>query len=102
MADFFFSSSPLLLLSSQEALAGLEEVKDLEHVEVLKRKFEDFQKDLVANEARLDNITALARGMIAEGHSDADEIQRQVEVGGRGFIYGHTHLPHHGCDFIFM
>ena len=68
-------------------------------MEVLKRKFDDFQKDLAANEARLDTITALAQGMIAEGHSDADEIQRQAEVGGWGFIYGHTHLPHQACDF---
>lgn len=68
----------------------------MEHVEVLKRKFDDFQKDLAANEARLDNIMALAQGLIAEGHSDAEEIQRQAEVGGWGFLVttptNHTHL----------
>ena len=68
-------------LNDREALAGAEEsAKDLEHVEALKKKFDDFQKDVVGNEARLDNINSLAHGMIDEGHFDADEIQGLVEV----------------------
>ena len=68
-------------LNDREALAGAEEsAKDLEHVEALKKKFDDFQKDVAANEARLDNVNTLAHGMIDEGHFDADEIQGLVEV----------------------
>ena len=54
----------------------------MEHVEVLTKKHDDFQKDMAANEVRLDTINTLAQTMIDEGHSDADEIQRLTEVGG--------------------
>ena len=71
------------LLLPQESLAsGEESIKDLEHVEVLTKKHDDFQKDVAANEVRLDTINTLAQTMIDEGHSDADEIQRLTEVGG--------------------
>jgi len=69
-------------LSDKEALASAEEsAKDLEHVEALKKKSDDFQKDVVANEARLDSINTMAQEMIDEGHFDAEEIQGLVEVG---------------------
>ena len=54
--------------------------KDLEHVEAVMKKFDDSQKDLAANEARLDGINTMAQAMIDEGHSDADEIQGLAEV----------------------
>ena len=44
------------------------------------KKFDDSQKDLAANEARLDSINTMAQAMIDEGHSDADEIQGLTEV----------------------
>jgi len=50
-------------------------------VEALKKKSDDFQKDVVANEARLDSINTMAQEMIDEGHFDAEEIQGLVEVG---------------------
>lgn len=69
-------------LSDKEALASAEEsAKDLEHVEALRKKSDDFQKDVVANEARLDSINTMAQEMIDEGHFDAEEIQGLVEVG---------------------
>ncbi len=56
-------------------------MKDLEHVETLRKKFDDFEKDLSANEAWLDRINSMAQTMIEEGHTDADEIQTLAEVG---------------------
>jgi len=54
--------------------------KDLEHVEVLQAKFIDLQKDLLANEVRLNNVSEMAEVMIKEGHPDTDTIQHEVEV----------------------
>ena len=67
---------------SQESLASAEEqIKDLEHAEVLAKKHEDFQKDVAANEVRLEAINSQAQAMVDEGHSEGDEIQRLTEVG---------------------
>ena len=68
-------------INDKEALASAEESsKDLDHVEMLMKKFEDFQKDIQTNEARLEHIEDLAQEMIEAGHPDADEIQRLCEV----------------------
>eukprot|EP00117_Sycon_ciliatum_P010415 scpid4432/ scgid12327/ Spectrin alpha chain, brain; Alpha-II spectrin; Fodrin alpha chain; Spectrin, non-erythroid alpha chain len=63
-------------ISDKEAVASSDELgKDLEHVEVLIKKFDDFQKDLAANESRVHAVNRLAKQLIEEGHSDADDIQ---------------------------
>ena len=68
-------------INDKEALASAEEPsKDLDHVEMLMKKFKDFQKDIETNEARLEHIDDLAQEMIDAGHPDADEIQRLCEV----------------------
>ena len=68
-------------INDKEALASAEDPsKDLDHVEMLMKKFEDFQKDIATNEARLEHIEDLAQEMIDAGHPDADEIQRLCEV----------------------
>lgn len=68
-------------ISDKEALASGEEMgKDLEHVQALLKKGEDFEKDVEGNEARLDSINKMGEDLIEEGHSDADEIQRLCEV----------------------
>lgn len=68
-------------INDKEALASAEEPsKDLDHVEMLMKKFDDFQKDIATNEARLEHIEDLAGEMIDAGHPDADEIQRLCEV----------------------
>ena len=73
-------------INDKEALASAEEAsKDLDHVEMLMKKFEDFQKDIETNEARLEHIDDLVQEMIDAGHPDADEIQRLCEV--RNMIY---------------
>ena len=58
--------------------------KDLEHVEVLQAKFNDLQKDLLANEGRLNNVSEMAEEMIKENHPDTDTIQNDVEVCSHG------------------
>ena len=68
-------------ITDKEALAGGEEMgKDLEHVQALIKKAEDFEKDVEGNEVRLDSINKMGEDMLEEGHSDADEIQRICEV----------------------
>ncbi len=65
----------------KETLASTDELgKDIEHVEALRKKFEDFQKDIAVNKTRLDSINDLAVGMIKEGHTASGEIQQQTEV----------------------
>ncbi len=69
-------------INDKEALASWEEAgKDLEHVETLLKKVEDFEKDIAGNEPRLDNINKIGEDLIDEGHTDADQIQRLCEVG---------------------
>ena len=65
----------------QVAFVSSEEVgKDLEHVETLKKKFEAFQSDLSVNEAKLGNYISMAETMVQEGHTEAEEIQGELEV----------------------
>ena len=45
--------------------------RDLEHVEMLLKKFEDFTRDLMSSGERIASLTAEARGMLNEEHSDS-------------------------------
>lgn len=66
----------------KEAIATSEEVgRDLEHVEVLQKKFDDFLKDIQANESRVTYINELAHQLGDEGHPDIELIStKQAEV----------------------
>eukprot|EP00118_Oscarella_pearsei_P025242 m.307813 g.307813 ORF g.307813 m.307813 type:complete len:2422 (+) comp42859_c0_seq1:216-7481(+) len=67
-------------INEKEAVASSDELgKDLEHVEVLKKKFDDFQKDLAANETRVHEVNAMAGRLLDEGHSEAPAIMQQTE-----------------------
>ncbi|KAI1232093.1 hypothetical protein IHE44_0007149 [Lamprotornis superbus] len=71
-------------INEKEAALTSEEVgADLEQVEVLQKKFDDFQKDLKANESRLKDINKVAKDLESEGLM-ADEVQavQQQEVYG--------------------
>ena len=70
-----------LLSVLQETVALSEEVgDDLEQVEVIQRKFDDFQKDLKANEARLVELNTIAERLTAMGQTEAAEkIRIQIE-----------------------
>ncbi len=47
---------------------------DLEHVEVLQRKFEEFQKDMSSQEYRVSEVCDNANKLISEQHPESDHI----------------------------
>uniref|UniRef100_A0A7M4E128 Spectrin alpha chain, non-erythrocytic 1 n=1 Tax=Crocodylus porosus TaxID=8502 RepID=A0A7M4E128_CROPO len=72
-------------INEKEAALTNEEVgADLEQVEVLQKKFDDFQKDLKANESRLKDINKVANDLESEGLI-AEEVQavQQQELNER-------------------
>jgi spectrin alpha len=52
----------------------------LEHVEVLQRKFDEFQKDMAAQEFRVTEVLELADRLVKDGHPEVDTINRRKEV----------------------
>ena len=68
-------------INDKEQVALTDEVgDDLEQVEVIQRKFDDFQKDLKANEARLVELNTIAERLTAMGQTEAAEkIRIQIE-----------------------
>ena len=63
------------------AFVGTDEVgKSLEQVEALKKKFDEFQKEMLVSESRLMSVNTMAESMVKDGHSDAEEIQSEIEV----------------------
>ncbi|XP_016308177.1 spectrin alpha chain, non-erythrocytic 1-like [Sinocyclocheilus anshuiensis] len=69
----------------ESALTNEEVGSDLEQVEVLQKKFDDFQKDLKANESRLRDINKVASELESEGlmAEEAPVVQAQVELNNR-------------------
>ncbi|CAG9856863.1 unnamed protein product [Phyllotreta striolata] len=47
---------------------------DLEHVEVLQRKFDEFQKDMASQEYRVTEVNELADKLLQDGHPERDQI----------------------------
>uniref|UniRef100_A0A8C5F367 Spectrin alpha chain, non-erythrocytic 1 n=1 Tax=Gopherus evgoodei TaxID=1825980 RepID=A0A8C5F367_9SAUR len=64
----------------ESALTNEEVGADLEQVEVLQKKFDDFQKDLKANESRLKDINKVANDLESEGlmAEEVQAVQQQV------------------------
>jgi hypothetical protein len=60
---------------------GFQDVSDdLEQVEVMQKKFDDFQSDLKANEVRLAEMNEIAMQLVTLGQTDAAiKIQAQLE-----------------------
>ncbi|ESO09912.1 hypothetical protein HELRODRAFT_156368 [Helobdella robusta] len=57
-----------------------EDIVDLEQVEGKQRKFDDFRKDLKANEARLEELKTVAQRLTAMGQTEAAEkIRIQID-----------------------
>ena len=54
--------------------------KDLEHVEMLQKKFEDFTQDLNASDGRVDALSNLALELTREGHPEMAAIQAREQV----------------------
>lgn len=53
---------------------------DLEHVEVLQRKFDEFQKDMASQEYRVTEVNELADKLVLDGHPERDIILKRKEV----------------------
>ncbi|CAE1318323.1 SPTA [Acanthosepion pharaonis] len=69
-------------INDKEAFVTSEEFgQDLEHVEVLQKKFDEFQKDLANNEDKVTEVNTLADQLLSESHPDAELITtRRQEV----------------------
>uniref|UniRef100_A0A671NHK4 Spectrin alpha chain, non-erythrocytic 1 n=1 Tax=Sinocyclocheilus anshuiensis TaxID=1608454 RepID=A0A671NHK4_9TELE len=67
-------------ISDKEAIATSEELgQDLEHVEVLQKKFEEFQTDLAAHEERVNEVNQAAGKLTQENHPEAELILKKQE-----------------------
>ncbi|KAJ8384905.1 hypothetical protein AAFF_G00197130 [Aldrovandia affinis] len=69
-------------ISDKEAIVTSEELgQDLEHVEVLQKKFEEFQADLVAHEERVSEVNQQAGRLREESHPELElVVKKQEEV----------------------
>uniref|UniRef100_A0A452V9S3 Spectrin alpha chain, non-erythrocytic 1 n=1 Tax=Ursus maritimus TaxID=29073 RepID=A0A452V9S3_URSMA len=69
-------------INDKEAIVTSEELgQDLEHVEVLQKKFEEFQTDMAAHEERVNEVNQFAAKLIQEQHPEEDTIKtKQDEV----------------------
>jgi hypothetical protein len=54
--------------------------QDLEHVEVLQRKFDEFQKDMSSQEYRVTEVNELAEKLVQDGHPEREVIHKRKEV----------------------
>lgn len=52
---------------------------DLEHVEVLQRKFDEFQKDMASQEYRVIEVNELSEKLVVDGHPERDTIIRKKD-----------------------
>ena len=60
-------------IAEKESIASSDDYgRDLEHVETLLKKFEDFTRDLVTSGERIASLTTQAQTLLDEGHSDGD------------------------------
>ncbi|XP_021345339.1 spectrin alpha chain-like, partial [Mizuhopecten yessoensis] len=69
-------------ISDKEAFVSSEEFgQDLEHVEVLQKKFDEFQKDLQNHEDKVTEVNSLAEQLVADEHPEETTIRaRQQEI----------------------
>nr|CAH7757315.1 unnamed protein product [Callosobruchus chinensis] len=62
-------------INEKSAFLSTEEFgHDLEHVEVLQRKFDEFQKDMASQEYRVTEVNDLADKLLQDGHPEQDQI----------------------------
>jgi spectrin alpha len=65
-------------VSEKEAYVSTEEIgRDLEHVEVLQRKFEEFRKEMANEEGRVVEVNTEADRLIQTGHPEVQTIQER-------------------------
>ncbi len=69
-------------INDKIAIATSDDVgKDLEHVEVLEKKFDDFNNDVNANETKVDALNEGALSLISLGHPEVNAIKSRQHVG---------------------
>ena len=67
-------------INDKEAFVTTDEFgHDLEHVEVLQRKFDEFQKDMASQEYRVTEVNELADKLLLDGHPERDQILGRKE-----------------------
>ncbi|KAF4077514.1 hypothetical protein AMELA_G00208970 [Ameiurus melas] len=67
-------------ITDKEAIVTSEELgQDLEHVEVLQKKFEEFQTDLAAHEERVNEVNQDAAKLTQENHPETELILKKQE-----------------------
>ncbi|XP_059483573.1 spectrin alpha chain isoform X3 [Neocloeon triangulifer] len=67
-------------ISDKETFVTTDEFgHDLEHVEVLQRKFDEFQKDMASQEYRVTEVNEQADRLVTEAHPDRETIQKRKE-----------------------
>ncbi|XP_011311624.1 spectrin alpha chain isoform X1 [Fopius arisanus] len=67
-------------IHDKEAFVTTDEFgQDLEHVEVLQRKFDEFQKDMASQEYRVTEVNELADKLLLDGHPERDTILGRKE-----------------------
>jgi len=65
-------------LKERETIAGSDDYgTDIEHVQILQQKFNDFVRDLHASEERVTQINTLASSLTASEHSESTTIKRR-------------------------
>lgn len=60
---------------------------DLEHVEVLQRKFDEFQKDMCAQEYRVNEVNEMGDNLIQKGHSERETIAKRKEDLNKAWLH---------------
>lgn len=67
-------------IKDKEAFVTADEFgQDLEHVEVLQRKFDEFQKDMASQEYRVTEVNQLAEKLLQDGHPERDTINKKKD-----------------------
>lgn len=67
-------------IKDKEAFVTADEYgQDLEHVEVLQRKFDEFQKDMASQEYRVTEVNQLAEKLLQDGHPERDTINKKKD-----------------------
>ena len=68
-------------ISDKEAFVTSDEFgQDLEHVEVLQKKFDEFQKDLQNHEDRVNDINEQADVLIEQQHPEEEAVRKRRMV----------------------
>lgn len=67
-------------IKDKEAFVTADEFgHDLEHVEVLQRKFDEFQKDMASQEYRVTEVHQLAEKLLQDGHPERETINKRKD-----------------------